>query len=264
MRCAARGRRASPAGAVAPRVGTRLGPMPPSDQTDPSETEQHVTFADLGLDDAGAARRCADVGYETPSPIQAATIPPLLEGRDVVGLAQTGTGKTAAFALPILSRLDLQAEDAAGAGARARPASSRSRSARPSSGTPRTCPGVHVLPDLRRPGVRRPAVAPCAAACTSSSAPRAGSWTTSRRAPSTCPSCASWCSTRPTRCSRWASPRTSRRSSPTPRTDKHVALFSATMPRADPPDLEEVPQRPGRDHRQEQDRRRRPTPPSAT
>lgn len=48
-----------------------------------------------------------DVGYETPSAIQAATIPPLLAGRDVVGLAQTGTGKTAAFALPILSRLDV-------------------------------------------------------------------------------------------------------------------------------------------------------------
>ncbi|MES1925362.1 DEAD/DEAH box helicase domain-containing protein [Salinisphaera sp. T31B1] len=45
------------------------------------------------------------VGYETPSPIQAATIPPLLAGRDVLGQAQTGTGKTAAFALPILSRL---------------------------------------------------------------------------------------------------------------------------------------------------------------
>src|SRR5699024_9987441 len=51
----------------------------------------------------------ADVGYETPSPIQAATIPPLLEGRDVLGQAQTGTGKTAAFALPILSRLDAAA-----------------------------------------------------------------------------------------------------------------------------------------------------------
>ncbi|MBD8872925.1 DEAD/DEAH box helicase [Rhodanobacter sp. DHB23] len=48
----------------------------------------------------------ADVGYESPSPIQAATIPPLLEGRDVLGQAQTGTGKTAAFALPILSRID--------------------------------------------------------------------------------------------------------------------------------------------------------------
>ena len=49
----------------------------------------------------------ADVGYETPSAIQAATIPALLAGRDVVGLAQTGTGKTAAFALPIISRLDI-------------------------------------------------------------------------------------------------------------------------------------------------------------
>jgi ATP-dependent RNA helicase DeaD len=49
-----------------------------------------------------------DVGYETPSLIQAQTIPLLLEGRDVVGQAQTGTGKTAAFALPILSRLDLK------------------------------------------------------------------------------------------------------------------------------------------------------------
>src|SRR5699024_8582713 len=45
------------------------------------------------------------LGYETPSPIQARTIPLLLEGRDVVGLAQTGTGKTAAFALPALSKL---------------------------------------------------------------------------------------------------------------------------------------------------------------
>ena len=49
-----------------------------------------------------------EVGYETPSPIQAQTIPLLLEGRDLVGQAQTGTGKTAAFALPILSNLDLK------------------------------------------------------------------------------------------------------------------------------------------------------------
>ncbi|MDN4173207.1 DEAD/DEAH box helicase [Nocardioides sp. SOB77] len=66
-----------------------------------------TTFADLGLDDS-VLRALKDVGYETPSPIQAATIPPLLAGRDVVGLAQTGTGKTAAFALPILSQLDLK------------------------------------------------------------------------------------------------------------------------------------------------------------
>ncbi len=65
-----------------------------------------VTFAELGLSDA-VLKAVKDVGYETPSAIQAATIPPLLAGRDVVGLAQTGTGKTAAFALPILSRLDV-------------------------------------------------------------------------------------------------------------------------------------------------------------
>ncbi len=48
----------------------------------------------------------ADVGYESPSAIQAATIPAMLAGSDVVGLAQTGTGKTAAFAIPILSKID--------------------------------------------------------------------------------------------------------------------------------------------------------------
>jgi len=52
-----------------------------------------------------------EVGYETPSPIQAQTIPLLLEGKDIIGQAQTGTGKTAAFALPILSRLDLKQKD---------------------------------------------------------------------------------------------------------------------------------------------------------
>ena len=69
--------------------------------------QPEVTFADLGLDPR-VLEAVREVGYETPSPIQAATIPPLLEGRDIVGLAQTGTGKTAAFALPILSRLDLR------------------------------------------------------------------------------------------------------------------------------------------------------------
>jgi ATP-dependent RNA helicase DeaD len=64
------------------------------------------TFSDLGLEPA-VLKALKDVGYENPSAIQAATIPLLLAGRDVVGLAQTGTGKTAAFALPILSRLDL-------------------------------------------------------------------------------------------------------------------------------------------------------------
>ena len=65
-----------------------------------------MTFSDLGLGEA-VLKALSDVGYETPSAIQAATIPTLLAGRDVVGLAQTGTGKTAAFALPILDRLDV-------------------------------------------------------------------------------------------------------------------------------------------------------------
>ncbi|MFT4125185.1 MAG: DEAD/DEAH box helicase [Gordonia sp. (in: high G+C Gram-positive bacteria)] len=64
-----------------------------------------ITFDDLQIDPR-VRSAIAQVGYETPSPIQAATIPPLLDGRDVVGLAQTGTGKTAAFAIPILSRID--------------------------------------------------------------------------------------------------------------------------------------------------------------
>ncbi len=71
------------------------------------EPDAGPTFAELGLDDT-VLKALRDVGYESPSPIQAATIPPLMTGQDVVGLAQTGTGKTAAFALPILSRLDLK------------------------------------------------------------------------------------------------------------------------------------------------------------
>ncbi len=62
-------------------------------------------FAELNL--APTVFRAIDeIGYETPSPIQARSIPPMLEGRDLLGQAQTGTGKTAAFALPLLSRLD--------------------------------------------------------------------------------------------------------------------------------------------------------------
>ena len=62
-------------------------------------TAPEVTFADLGLDPK-VLKAVDGLGYETPSPIQAATIPPLLAGRDVVGLAQTGTGKTAALISP--------------------------------------------------------------------------------------------------------------------------------------------------------------------
>ncbi len=66
-----------------------------------------VTFKDLALSEA-LLKALDEVGYETPSPVQAATIPVLLEGSDIVGQAQTGSGKTAAFALPMLSRIDLK------------------------------------------------------------------------------------------------------------------------------------------------------------
>ena len=63
-----------------------------------------LTFRDLGLSET-TLQTLDQLGYEQPSPIQAIAIPPLLAGKDVVGLAQTGTGKTAAFSLPLLERM---------------------------------------------------------------------------------------------------------------------------------------------------------------
>ncbi|MBD0864038.1 DEAD/DEAH box helicase [Gordonia sp. zg691] len=94
--------------------------MSTSDQGEHSTPADPAATAPSGADSAGGSfddldihpkvrAAITDVGYETPSPIQAATIPPLMAGRDVVGLAQTGTGKTAAFAIPILSRIDTSA-----------------------------------------------------------------------------------------------------------------------------------------------------------
>ena len=78
----------------------------PNESRDPVENKTGLTFADLPL--APAMREAIEaIGYETPSPIQAQAIPHLSEGRDQLGVAQTGTGKTAAFALPLLSRIDL-------------------------------------------------------------------------------------------------------------------------------------------------------------
>jgi ATP-dependent RNA helicase DeaD len=68
------------------------------------------SFRDLALIDP-VLKALDDVGYETPSPIQAQVIPLMLQGKDVLGQAQTGTGKTAAFALPILSRIDIKQKD---------------------------------------------------------------------------------------------------------------------------------------------------------
>jgi len=72
-----------------------------------SQSDTPVTFRDLGLSPE-ILKAVEEAGYETPSPIQAKSIPPLLEGNDLLGQAQTGTGKTAAFALPLLSRIDLK------------------------------------------------------------------------------------------------------------------------------------------------------------
>jgi ATP-dependent RNA helicase DeaD len=78
---------------------------PPDDAGPDAAVTSPQTFADLQIH-PDVLQAVSDVGYETPSAIQAATIPALLAGSDVVGLAQTGTGKTAAFAIPILSRID--------------------------------------------------------------------------------------------------------------------------------------------------------------
>ncbi|MGV0423528.1 DEAD/DEAH box helicase [Corynebacterium sanguinis] len=72
---------------------------------EPQSEEPENGFEKLDLPDSVIAA-VKKVGYEQPSPIQAQTIPLLMQGRDVVGLAQTGTGKTAAFALPVLSQID--------------------------------------------------------------------------------------------------------------------------------------------------------------
>ena len=73
-------------------------------------TTSVTAFDQFALNDSILAA-LNSVGYETPTPIQAETIPLLLDGKDIIGQAQTGTGKTAAFALPLLSNLDLKQKD---------------------------------------------------------------------------------------------------------------------------------------------------------
>ncbi len=75
-----------------------------------NDTSLPLSFRDLGLIEP-LFKALKDIGYETPSPIQAQTIPYILDGKDVLGQAQTGTGKTAAFSLPILSRIDLKQKE---------------------------------------------------------------------------------------------------------------------------------------------------------
>ncbi len=81
-------------------------PDPLSRDSTPVTESPVPSFSELGLSEP-ILEALAAVGYESPSPIQAQTIPVLLKGTDVLGQAQTGTGKTAAFALPLLSQIDL-------------------------------------------------------------------------------------------------------------------------------------------------------------
>lgn len=83
-------------------------PQSKNSQT-PKQGEQTVMFKDLGLH-PNVLQAVVNIGYEQPSPIQAASIPALLEGRDLLGQAQTGTGKTAAFALPLLSNIEVKSQ----------------------------------------------------------------------------------------------------------------------------------------------------------
>ncbi len=82
----------------------------PDENTSNNENETTVLFSDLNLSQP-ILKAVEEAGYESPSAIQAETIPLLLEGRDMIGQAQTGTGKTAAFSLPLLSNLDLTTKD---------------------------------------------------------------------------------------------------------------------------------------------------------
>src|SRR6218665_3679928 len=124
-----------------------------------SVPENGTTFSDLGLPPALEAA-VADLGFTVPSAIQAQAIPALLAGRDIVGVAQTGTGKTAAFGLPLLASVD-----AAGAGVQAvrhaglrrvqlvRDAPARARRRRRLRRRPVPAPAAGARP--RRPGGRR-------------------------------------------------------------------------------------------------------------
>jgi len=104
--------RHSTGGRYNPRMGGNRRPMDTTmTMSDAAPIADHLedvpvpSFLELGLTEA-SLRAIADMGYEEPTPIQARTIPLLLDGKDVIAQAQTGTGKTAAYALPILERLD--------------------------------------------------------------------------------------------------------------------------------------------------------------
>ena len=176
----------------------------PAEPGAPADTA--VTFADLQIHPA-VLQAVSDVGYEVPSAIQAATIPALMAGSDVVGLAQTGTGKTAAFAIPILSKIDVDKKTTqALVLAPTRELALQVAEAFSRYGA--KLPRITVLPiyggssyAVQLAGLRRGAQVVVGTPGRVIDHLDRGPWT--------CRAWTTWCSTRPTRCCRWVSPRTS-------------------------------------------------------
>ena len=203
-------------------------PVPPG-APEVSDSPVVTSFAELSLSPA-SLKALKGAHFERPTPIQARAIPPALQGKDVIGIAATGTGKTAAFLLPILERLAGEARharalvlapdpragaaDRRGAGAlRATAAASAARWSSAASAWARS----------ERASARPP---------TSSSPRRAGCSTTCSRAARSSTGSRCWCSTRPTACSTWASCPTARRDpARASRAQRQTLLFSATMRR---------------------------------
>src|SRR5690606_1319070 len=94
---------------IVPATESKTTPVEMTGETQNPEPETSgtpaVTFADLGLSEK-VLEAVRAAGYVTPTPIQAGAIPHALKGKDVLGIAQTGTGKTASFVLPMLTRLE--------------------------------------------------------------------------------------------------------------------------------------------------------------
>ena len=156
------------------------------------------------------------LGYEEPTPIQREAIPLLLEGRDLVGQAGTGTGKTAAFVLPMLDRLRQAAATKTRAARALVLVPTRELAMQVAEAVAQVRPRIAAR---RRAALRRRADGPAdpraaAAASTSSWRRRAARSTTCGGARSISAPSRSSCSTRPTRCSTWALPKTSTPSSP--------------------------------------------------
>lgn len=85
-------------------AGPSRSPSPAADNNGAATEEEPKTFADLGVSPE-LCSACKTLGFKNPTDIQIAAIPPALTGRDIIGIAQTGSGKTAAFSLPILQTL---------------------------------------------------------------------------------------------------------------------------------------------------------------